>query len=300
MPGTGAAPQDFPAPSERGSLRLPGGEERAWARWNPDAPNGVVVLSHGYGEHGERYAHTAKWLGALGWSMAAMDHKGFGRSGGPRGDAHGLAPFAEDLARFLAQERRPGLPLVLLGHSFGGLVALAAVLKQPAAADGLILSSPALVLRGYPRSVRLLRWLLLRLAPHLSLELPNNKDLVCSDPEMVRRYWADPLCHRRVSAAYTEVFSEGFRLLLDHAGAFALPMLVLEAGEDTVADPDAAQPFWSQIPAHLLERHRLNGFLHEVFHDLRRSEAQDLASAWLARHFAVPAGNPEALPAMRG
>jgi alpha-beta hydrolase superfamily lysophospholipase len=232
--------------------------------------------------------------------MSALDHQGFGRSGGPRGDAHGLAPFAQDLALFLAQERLPGRPLILLGHSFGGLVALAAVLDHPAAADGLILSSPALVLRGYPRSVRFLRWLLLRLAPHMSLELPNNKDLVCSDPELVRRYWADPLCHRRVSAAYTEVFPEGFEMLLNRAGEFTRPMLVLEAGEDTVADPDAAAPFWSKIRPEILEKHRLAGFLHEVFHDLRRLEAQELAASWLARHFAARAGNPEALPAMRG
>jgi alpha-beta hydrolase superfamily lysophospholipase len=231
--------------------------------------------------------------------MSAMDFKGFGRSGGLRGDAHGLAPFAEDLALFLAQERLPGLPLVLLGHSFGGLVALVTALGHPGAADGLILSSPALVLRGYPRSVRMLRWLLLRLAPHLSVELPNNKDLVCSDPDLVRRYWADPLCHRKVTAAYTEVFPEGFKMLLDRAAYFTCPMLVLEAGEDTVADPEAAAPFWSLVPQQLLEKHRLPGFLHEVFHDLQRSEAQNLAAEWLVRHFAIPAGNPEALSAMR-
>ena len=300
MPETGPAPLNLPAPTERGRLKVPGGEERAWARWNAAAPIGKVVLSHGYGEHGERYAHIAAWLTDLGWAVSAMDHKGFGRSEGIRGDAHGLAPFADDLALFLAQERLPGLPLVVLGHSFGALVALAAAAEHPGAADGLILSSPALVLRGYPPSVRLIRWLLLRLAPHMSLELPNNKDLVCSDPELVRRYWADPLCHRQVSAAYTEIFPDGFRMLQDRAAALTCPMLVLEAGDDTVADPDAGDPFWSLISPQLLERHRLDGFLHEVFHDLRRQEAQNLAAAWLTRHFETPPGNPEAVPAMRG
>lgn len=300
MPGTGPQPAEPAPPSEQGWLRVQGSEDRAWARWNAAAPRGRVVLSHGYGEHGGRYGHTAAWLTGLGWSVSAMDHRGFGRSGGTRGDAQGLGPFTADLALFLAQERLPGLPLVVLGHSFGGLVALAALATRPGAADGLILSSPALVLRTFPRSVRGLRWLLLRLAPHLSLELPNNKDLVCSDPEMVRRYWADPLCHRRVSAAYTEVFPEGFRMLLDRARDLACPLLVLEAGEDTVADPDAAAPIWAEIPPQLLEKHRLAGFLHEVFHDLRRREAQDLAAGWLDRHFPAPAGNPRALPAMRG
>jgi alpha-beta hydrolase superfamily lysophospholipase len=234
-----------------------------------------------------------------------MDHRGFCLSPGSRGDAKGLHPFAEDFALFLAQERLPGLPLVVLGHSFGSLVALVALLDHPNAADGLILSSPALVLRSYPRSVRLLRWLLLKLAPHLSLDLPNNKDLVCSDPKMVARYWADPLCHRKVSAAFTEVFPEGYRMLLERADRYRLPMLLLEAGVDTVADPEAAAPVWSRIPVNLLEKHRLDGFRHEIFHDARRVEAQDLAAGWLGRHFgsrsgSPDAGNPRALPAMRG
>ena len=306
----GAAPSEFPVPTGRGHLRVRGGEDRAWARWDQPGPLGRVVISHGYGEHGGRYAHTAAWLNGLGWSVSAMDHRGFGLSPGIRGDAQGLRPFAEDFALFLEQERLPGLPLVVLGHSFGALVALAALLDHPTAAEGLILSSPALVLRDYPRSVRLLRWLLLKLAPHLSLDLPNNKDLVCSDPRMVARYWADPLCHRKVSAAFTEVFPEGYRMLLERADTFRLPMLLLEAGVDTVADPEAAAPVWSRIPANLLEKHCLDGFRHEIFHDARRAEAQDLAADWLGRHFGIRAetpkagrpnpGNPRAFPAMRG
>ena len=290
MPAAEAVPSEFPVPTGRGHLRARGGEDRAWARWDHPGALGRVVISHGYGEHGGRYAHTAAWLNGLGWSVSALDHRGFGLSPGIRGDAHGLLPFAEDFALFLKQERLPGLPLVVLGHSFGALVALVTLLDHPHAADGLILSSPALVLRSYPRSVRLLRWLLLKLAPHLSLDLPNNKDLVCSDPRMVARYWADPLCHRKVTAAFTEVFPEGYRMLLERADTFRVPMLLLEAGVDTVADPEAAAAVWSRVPAELLEKHRLDGFRHEIFHDARRAEAQDLAADWLGRHFGSQAG----------
>lgn len=288
------------APTSRGQVAAADGTALAWARWDRPDPRGRVVILHGYGEHGERYGHTARWLRELGWSVSALDQRGFGRSGGVRGDAQGLGPFIEDFSRFLPGERLPGRPLVALAHSFGGLVALTALAEQPGRVDGAILSSPSLVLRPLPWSVRAIKRILLRLAPHLSLDLPNNKDLVCSDPDLVARYWADPLCHRRITAAYSEVFEEGFARLLGLAAGIRTPLLVLEAGEDTVADPDAADPFWARVPPDLLERVRLEGFRHEVFHDLQRGQAELRAADWLARHFRPAAGNPEALRAMRG
>lgn len=288
-------------PTARGTRTAPDGTTLAWCRWEAAAPVGVVALLHGYGEHGGRYAHTAGWLNGLGWTVAALDQRGFGRSGGIRGDAtRGFAPFVEDFSGFLAAERRPGRPLVVLAHSFGALVALGTLAEDPGRADAAILSSPSLVLRPLPWSLRLIQRVLLRAAPHLSLELPNNKDLVCSDPTLVAGYWTDPLCHRKLTAAYSMVFAEAFTLLLARAPALTTPLLVLEAGADTVADPDRADPFWRRVPPANLQRVRLAGFLHEVFHDARRAEAQDRAARWLADRFPAPAGNPGAPRAMRG
>lgn len=290
MPAPSPDTEIHAEPTARGVLTAPDGTSIGWSRWEHPGPVGRVVILHGYGEHGERYAHIAAWLGSLGWSVAAMDQRGFGRSSGIRGDSQGLAPFVEDFRRFLLAERLPGLPLVVLAHSFGALVALATLGTDPGLAEGAVLSSPSIALRPFPRSIRWIKAILLRLAPHLALDLPNNKDLVCSDPAMVARYWADPLCHRRTTAAYSEVFPEGHAFLLGRAVRFATPLLVLEAGEDTVADPDGAEDFWTQLPPGIAERHRLQGFRHEIFHDLQRRAAQDLAAGWLQRHFPAAAG----------
>lgn len=74
------------------------------------------------------------------------------------------------------------------------------------------------------------------------------------------------------------------------------PILLLEAGQDTIADPDAADALWRAVPPERLERHRLPGFLHEVFHDLRRSDAERITEDWLAKVFPANAGT-NALPA---
>ncbi len=311
-------PEDL-EPTFRGILAGHVQTPLAYVRWDHPDPWGRVVLSHGYGEHGERYRHTAKWLHGLGWSVSAMDHRGFGRSGGKRGDANGIRGFVEDLALFLRHERAydaervharprfvdgvpfpplPTCPQVLLGHSFGGLVAVLTLLWHADTMDALILSAPAVALRPPTLLMRTLHRLLLLLVPHKTLDLPGDKHEACSDPVLVQRYWDDPLCHRFMSAAFGHVFQEGRQEILQLGQELERPILLLEAGQDTVADPDGAEELWQAVKPGLLERHRLEGFKHEILHDLRRNEAQAIAAQWLERMLDQWLGNPAPLAAM--
>ena len=307
-------PAEAPEPTSRGVMMGSASGPLAFARWEHPAPRGRVVISHGYGEHGERYGHTALWLNQQGWSVSSMDHRGFGRSGGVRGDARGIGALVEDLTHFLRQERLydaerlgppplpvaetasaepgPACPQILLGHSLGGLVALLVLLWHPETVEGLVLSSPAVALRKLPLPLRILRQLMTWTAPHHPLDLPGNKALVCSDPLMVQAYQADPHCHRLVSAGLVAAMAEGRRELLGFGAELDRPVLLLEAGQDTVVDPDGSEALWTAIRPGLLERHRLEGFYHEVFHDLNRAQAERLAAQWLDRLFPIREGIP--------
>jgi alpha-beta hydrolase superfamily lysophospholipase len=304
-------------PTTRGVLTGHGGLPLAWARWEHPQPRGRVVLSHGYGEHGECYRHTAHWLHSLGWSVSSMDHRGFGRSSGIRGDAVGIRAFVDDLALFLRQERRhdaqrtgaqarvvdwvplpplPVCPQVILGHSFGGLVALLTLLWHADTLDGLVLSSPALALRpDAQRLVRLsrpLRWLW----PHRPFLLPSDKGRVCSDPVIAQRSDADPLCHHWATAAFGAALEEGRAEILSLGHELDRPILLLESGSDTMVDPDASDTLWSAILPERLERHRLQECLHDLFHDRRRGTVQALVEPWLEN--LLESWNPSHRPAM--
>jgi len=306
-------------PTFRGVLSGHSRTPLAYLRWDLPRPRGRVVISHGYGEHAERYRHVAKWLNNLGWSVSSMDHRGFGRSGGRRGDASGIRAFVEDLALFLRHERHhdneqahagpryvdgvpmtplPTCPQVLLGHSFGGLVAVLDLLWHADTLDGLILSSPVVAMRPMTLFMRCLQQVMLQVAPHKTLDLPNDKSQVCSDPVLVQRYWDDPLCHRYVSAAFAKALREGRKEVLHFGHELDRPILLMEVDNDTVADPDGADELWKAVSPGLLERHRLEGFKHEILHDLRRAEAHTIIATWLEHTFGQWPGNPEAFAAM--
>jgi alpha-beta hydrolase superfamily lysophospholipase len=302
MAETTNAPEDEQEPSFRGFTVDSAGAPLAFARWGMPTPRGRVVIAHGYGEHGERYRHTARWLNRQGWSVSALDQRGFGRSGGVRGDVPEIKGPVEDLAWFLRQERThdlesqggdaPARPQILLGHSFGGLVALLALLWHPDTLDGLIVSSPAIKLKPFPLPLRMLHKMMLCLAPHRPLNVPGDKSQVCSDPVLVQRYQEDPLCHRYISAAFIAAFDQGREELLPFGAELDRPILLLEAGADTLIDPGGAERLWQAVRPGLLERHRLEGFFHEIFHDLGRAEAERLTDQWLDRHFPVASATP--------
>jgi alpha-beta hydrolase superfamily lysophospholipase len=309
MAETTPVPSDELEPTMRGSMSGVGDAPLGYARWEHPEPRGRVVIAHGYGEHGERYRHTAQWLYRQGWSVSAMDHRGFGRSGGTRGDARGIRGPVEDLALFLRQERthdagRLGpegaraFPQVVLGHSFGGLVALLVLLWHPETLEALILSNPAVKMRELPLPLHILQTLFAWVAPHRPLNLPGDKTQVCSDPVMVQRYSEDPLCHHYVTAAFVAAIREGRRELLAFGAELDRPILLLEADRDCVIDPGASEALWSAVRPGLLQRQRMEGFYHEIFHDLGRAEAERLAGQWLDQLFPVGKGSPAVSSAM--
>ena len=92
--------------------------------WPHAAPRGTVLIVHGLGEHGGRYAHVAAQLNAWGWRVMAHDHRGHGRSGGERGRIASDDALQRDLSLVIDAARAGSTgPLLLLGHSMGGLIA---------------------------------------------------------------------------------------------------------------------------------------------------------------------------------
>ncbi len=260
---------------------------------------GTAVLVHGLGEHIGRYDHVARHLVAHGWEVRGFDHRGHGRSGGRRGDIAQDDSLLRDLGAFLREIRaEPGVdaasPLVLAGHSLGGLVAARFVseglVARPAdwhlPVDGLVLSSPAID-PGLSAVQKALLALGPRLMPHLCLNNGLRPEWICNDPAVVQSYLQDPLVHDRISGLLGRFIADAGPVVLARAADWQVPTLLMWSAQDRCVSPRGSQRLAEALPAALVEAQPFAELAHEIFNERERAQVLGLMSAWLGRVFAT-------------
>ena len=265
------------------------GENLAVYDWPlPDAPRATVLLVHGLGEHAGRYDALARHLGAWGYAVRGYDHYGHGESSGPRGGLPWDTRLLDDLTDIVdaTRARMPaGQPLVLLGHSMGGLVAARFVALGIRPVDALVLSSPALD-AGLGPVQKLLLATLPRIAPNLRVGNGLDARYLSHDDAVVRAYLADPLCHNRISARLARFIAEAGPATVARAAHWQVPTLLLWAGADRLVNPAGSRAFASAAPKERVQAHCFEPLYHELF-----NESPELAEPvlerlqhWLAAH----------------
>ena len=176
-----------------------------WQRHDPrpGPPRGVVLLSHGYAEHLGRYAGFIAHCTGRGLAVVGLDHRGHGRSGGPRGHCRDFDDLVADLRQLndLATSWWPKTPRILFGHSLGGLIGFLYLLAHPETVRAAAMSAPALRVPA-PAAPWVLRvaFALGRVLPRLPLGTTLSADALSRDPTVGPAYLNDPLVHRAATA----------------------------------------------------------------------------------------------------
>jgi alpha-beta hydrolase superfamily lysophospholipase len=228
-----------PADAIIGSTRTRDDLELRTLRWRtPGTPRAHVLLIHGIAEHAGRHAHVAARFAGSGFETYAFDLRGFGGSAGRRAFVDRWSEYHDDVEDQLAALRATAreLPVVLYGHSMGGLIALGYVLADPPrpAPDLLVLSAPAIA-AIVARWKRDLADVLGRVLPRL--EIPNDlpAGALSRDPQIEVAYRSDPLnVHRTTARLGMELFHEQARVqaALGRIGALPTPTYVLHGSDD--------------------------------------------------------------------
>ena len=257
--------------------------------WPHAAPRGTVLIVHGLGEHGGRYAHVAAQLNAWGWRVLAHDHRGHGRSGGERGRIASDDALLRDLSLVIDAARAGSTgPLLLLGHSMGGLIAARFVAEGLQAApapwhrevDGLVLSSPALRI-GMNGFQKLLLATLGPLAPNLAVANGLEPSWVSRDPAVVAAYVADPLVHDRITPRLTRFIVDGGEFVRGVAPRWRVPTLLMWAGSDRCVAPSGSAEFAAAAPKAVLQSQVFEPLYHEIFNEPEQAQVFTRLQAWL-------------------
>lgn len=245
--------------------------------WAAASPRAAILLVHGIGEHSGRYEHVGGALSDSGFDVLSFDQRGFGETGGRRAFVTQFSEYTDDVADLLVERRRLDVPVVLMGHSLGGLIAatyLAGTDPQP---DLAVLSAPALSAE-IPRWQRIAVPVLSRVSPRLHVKSDFDGSVLSRDEAVQEAYNSDPL---RVDGATTAL---GRQIMSAMASTSAqveritLPTYVLHGADDALVEPVATESI-GQLPN--VTRKVWPGLRHECFNEPEWPEVTAGVTTWL-------------------
>jgi alpha-beta hydrolase superfamily lysophospholipase len=256
------------------------GTELLARHWQAGAvPWATVVLVHGLGEHSGRYEHVGDRLAAAGLDVRAFDLRGFGASGGQRAGVESFEVFHDDLAEQLAGIRATAeeRPIVLYGHSMGGLVALGYIVSARPSPDLLVLSAPGLDSTIPAWKFGLAR-LLAAVAPRLMIANGLKGSQLSRDPNVGAAYFADPLNRHTSSARFADAGRREMERVRSSAPRLSIPTLAIHGEDDTIV-PVGASALLAGLPGVTLVTYP--GLRHEVHNEPEWSSVMDDVVGWL-------------------
>jgi acylglycerol lipase len=259
--------------------------------WLPDGPvRAVLVIVHGLGEHSDRYDHVARAVAADGIAVHAEDHRGHGRSQGARALVE-VAEVVRDVDTLvgLAATEHPGVPVFMLGHSLGGMIAVRYALAHQARLSGLILSGALATVDASPALRRAGR-LIAAIAPRAPL-IALDAELVSRDPAVVANYRADPLVHHgRIPARTAAEIADTTDAFGGEVAAITLPTLIVYGTADGLCPPAGSVMLGERLGSTDVTIRAYEGLYHEVLNEPEREMVIADVRTWLEDRIEPAAG----------
>ncbi|NQW93598.1 MAG: alpha/beta hydrolase [Polaromonas sp.] len=279
------------------------GENLAFYRWQADASSkppgdlgepsrGLVLMVHGLGEHAGRYDHVANALSNWGFDVCAYDQRGHGESTGVPGTLPASNALLDDLAAVIdgTRQQYPKLPLILLGHSLGGLVASRFVSLGIRPVDALVLSSPALD-AGLGAFQKLLLKVLTPIAPNLCVANGLDASYISHDARVVKDYLSDRLVHNKISPRLGTFIATAGPATVASAARWRTPTLLMYAGADKLVNPAGSRRFAElaseskAVKPGLVTAKCFDGYYHELFNELEAESVFEMLKTWMDTRF---------------
>jgi len=254
--------------------------------WRPaTAPRGAIVISHGFNSHSGQYAWTAQQFVSKGFAVYAADLRGRGKSEGPRFHVKQVAEYVGDvdLAVKLAKSREPGLPVFMLGHSAGGVIACTYALDHPTELAGLICESFAFRVPAPRLALDTIEWIG-SWAPNLGVLKLKNKDFT-RDHAALAVLNADPLITNETQPARTvAALWKADKRLEASFPKLTLPVLILHGSNDKATVPAGSEFFHKTAGSKDKTLKIYPGHFHDLLADTGKEGVMADIQAWIEAH----------------
>ena len=261
--------------------------------WMVDVPKASLLLVHGLGEHSSRYLHLVEKLNASRVSVFTFDGRGHGKSvkGDPTAFFESYEDYLKDIDSLFGKVKSyvPGVPAFIYGHSMGGGLVAAYVLKYNPDTKGVILSSPAIkVAEGTSKILIATSSVISKYFPKLkALKLDAQK--ISRIPAEVEKYLNDSLVYTDAVPARTGYeLLQMMRFIQANASKFKLPVLLIHGSDDGLTNPKGSELLYEKATSADKTLKVFPGGFHELINDLDREEVIKLIVAWIGSRFIDP------------
>lgn len=260
-----------------------GGLKIATRSWQPEGkPRGIMILIHGFNAHSGYLVWPGEQFSENGFASYALDLRGRGKSEGERFYVEEFSEYLGDVDKLvnIAKGENPGLPVYVLGHSAGGVIASSYVFENQDDIAGLICESFAFDV-GLPHLVQLALQGVSHLAPHLHVFSLNNADF-SRDPKAVETMNNDPLIAKESQPAETasEMLKAAARLK-ENMPRFRVPVLIIHGTDDKATRPGGSQYFYDNATSSDKTLKLYEGHFHDLLNDVDREIVMADIQNWL-------------------
>jgi lysophospholipase len=245
----------------------------------PVNPKAIVLIVHGLCEHQGRYNYITQKLNEKGFGVYRFDHRGHGKSEGPKIYYDDYTQIFEDVNVVveLIKNENPHLAVFLIGHSMGGYAAALYGSNYPHKIDGYILSGA-----------------LTRNNANIGAELDRDLDPktyfpnelgpgICSNPKVVEAYVKDPLVEKEISAGLFYSLFNGLDWLKENGHRFLDSVIILHGGNDGLVSNKDSRDFYGDIASEDKTLKIYAKLYHEIFNEYSRDEVIGDVLFWLEK-----------------
>jgi alpha-beta hydrolase superfamily lysophospholipase len=251
--------------------------------WQPDGtPRAVMVLVHGFNAHSGYMIWAAEQFAAHGLAAYALDLRGRGRSDGERFYVEKFSDYLDDVDKLveIARTENPDLPVYVLGHSAGGVIASSYAFEYQDKIAGLICESFALDV-GLPNAAALLIKGISHITPHLHLYTLKN-EIFSRNPEAVAAMNRDPLIANEKQPAETSAeMIKAAERLKKNMPQFRVPILIIHGTADKATRYQGSQHFYDKAGSTDKTLKLYEGHYHDLLNDLGKEDVMGDIQSWL-------------------
>ncbi|WP_163971182.1 alpha/beta hydrolase [Oceanobacillus halotolerans] len=245
-------------------------------------PKGVVIIVHGLGDHSGGIRNLCEALVENGYRSYVHDLRGHGKSPGTRGFIRDWEEYRNDLHAFckLVTEINPDLPVYLIGHSIGGVIAVDYAINNASKLGGLITISPAI---SYETSFmeKLLITVMGKLKSDYTIDQGDDLAYLTKDENELQPLKNDTLRHSTVTPGLGKSLMKTLPRMMEQVKTIRIPFLLQFGLDDTITPPEILRTFFEEVGSDEKEKYEYQSVKHRPFDDTdKETFLQDMVS-WL-------------------